>query len=114
MLDPAPMQALLLTAKVATVVTLILLLIGTPLAWWLARTDRFWKAPVAAVIALPLAWQSPFPMPRLWPPRGLSFLQPLQKFDTFPRRPHRGVSLMQSPCDGWPLVRSQLGVQRIL
>ncbi len=54
MLDPAPLQALLLTAKVSTVVTLILLLIGTPLAWWLARTDRFWKAPVAAVVALPL------------------------------------------------------------
>ncbi len=35
-------------------VTLILLLIGTPIAWWLARTRSAWKGPVGAVVALPL------------------------------------------------------------
>lgn len=47
-------QALWLTVRLAGVVTLILLLIGTPLAWWLARTRRWWKGPVGAVVALPL------------------------------------------------------------
>lgn len=35
-------------------VTLILLLLGTPIAWWLARSRAWWKGPVAAVVALPL------------------------------------------------------------
>jgi len=47
-------QALWLTVRLAGVVTVILLLIGTPLAWWLARTRRWWKGPVGAVVALPL------------------------------------------------------------
>jgi molybdate transport system permease protein len=47
-------SALWLTAKLATVVTLLLLLIGTPIAWWLARTQSPWKTPCAAVVALPL------------------------------------------------------------
>ena len=34
--------------------TLILLLLGTPIAWWLARTQTAWKGPIAAVVALPL------------------------------------------------------------
>lgn len=40
--------------KLATVTTVVLLLLGTPLAWWLARTSSRWKAPVGAVVALPL------------------------------------------------------------
>lgn len=50
----ADLQAIWLTVKLATLVTLILLLVGTPIAWWLARTHSLWKGPVSAVIALPL------------------------------------------------------------
>ncbi len=46
--------AIWLTAKLAATVTLLLLLIGTPIAWWLARTRSRWKAPVAALVAMPL------------------------------------------------------------
>ena len=49
--DPAPIW---LTLKLASVTTLLLLLIGTPLAWWLARTTSWLKGPLAAVVALPL------------------------------------------------------------
>jgi molybdate transport system permease protein len=48
------LQALWLTARLAAVVTVILLLAGTPIAWWLARTRAWWKGPVGAVVALPL------------------------------------------------------------
>jgi molybdate transport system permease protein len=50
----ADITAILLTLKLATTVTVILLVIGTPLAWWLARTRSFWRGPVAALVALPL------------------------------------------------------------
>ncbi len=53
-LEPDALQAIWLTVKLSAVVTLILLLAGTPLAWWLARTHSPLKAPVAAVVALPL------------------------------------------------------------
>jgi molybdate transport system permease protein len=46
--------AVWLTLKLATVVTSMLLLIGTPIAWWLARTKSRLKGPVGAVVALPL------------------------------------------------------------
>ena len=51
---PADLQAVALTLKLAFVVTALLLALGTPLAWWLAHTRSRWKAPLAAVIALPL------------------------------------------------------------
>lgn len=54
MLTEADLQALWLTTRLAGVVTLILLLIGTPLAWWLARTRSWWKAPIGALVAMPL------------------------------------------------------------
>ncbi len=47
-------QALKLTAELASLTTLILLLLGTPLAWWLSRTRSKFKGPIAAVVALPL------------------------------------------------------------
>lgn len=50
----ADLTAIWLTLRLATVVTIILLIIGTPLAWWLARTRSWWKGPVSAVVALPL------------------------------------------------------------
>lgn len=53
-LDAADLQALLLTIRLALVVTLILYIVGTPIAWWLARTASAWKGPVAAVVAMPL------------------------------------------------------------
>jgi molybdate transport system permease protein len=43
-----------LTLTLASVVTLLLLVIATPLAWWLARSQAGWKEAVAAVAALPL------------------------------------------------------------
>lgn len=47
-------EAILLTLQLATVTTLILILIGTPLAWWLARTTMPGKAFIEALVALPL------------------------------------------------------------
>jgi molybdate transport system permease protein len=48
------LAAIRLTLELATVVTLLLLVLGTPLAWWLARTRSRLKNAVAAVVALPL------------------------------------------------------------
>jgi molybdate transport system permease protein len=53
-LSPSDWSAIRLTLELATVTTVLLLLIGTPIAWWLARTRSFWKGPVGAVVALPL------------------------------------------------------------
>lgn len=53
-LEPEALEALWLTVKLSAVVTLILLLVGTPIAWWLARTSSPLKAPVGALVALPL------------------------------------------------------------
>jgi molybdate transport system permease protein len=47
-------SAIRLTLELATLSTAILMLIGTPVAWWLARTRSWWKGPIAAVVALPL------------------------------------------------------------
>ena len=54
MLNDADLTALFITLKLATVTTIILLLIGTPLAWWLARTQWRYKFFLEAIIALPL------------------------------------------------------------
>ena len=54
MLTEADLQAIWLTVRLAATVTLILLLIGTPIAWWLARTRSWWKRPLGALVALPL------------------------------------------------------------
>lgn len=54
MLSASDLEAIWLTFKVATTVTVILLLIGTPIAWWLARTRSRLKGPVGAIVALPL------------------------------------------------------------
>lgn len=47
-------QPVWLTLQLAALTTLILLLLGTPIAWWLARTTAWYKHPLAAVVALPL------------------------------------------------------------
>jgi molybdate transport system permease protein len=54
MLTPADIDALLLTFKVASLATLLMLLIGTPLAWWLARTNSAFKGLINAIVSLPL------------------------------------------------------------
>jgi molybdate transport system permease protein len=46
--------AVRLTLTLAAVVTALLLIVGTPIAWWLARTRRWWREPIAAVVSLPL------------------------------------------------------------
>ena len=51
MLDAASLQAIALTLRLAAVTTVVLLLAGTPLAWWLARTRSQLKGPVAALVA---------------------------------------------------------------
>ncbi|MFX4220456.1 MAG: molybdate ABC transporter permease subunit [Thalassobaculum sp.] len=43
-----------LTLILATVTTLVLLVVATPIAWWLARSAARWKEAVAAIVALPL------------------------------------------------------------
>lgn len=54
MIDGSDLSAIWLTLKLASVVTVLLLLVGTPIAWWLARTGSRWKGPLSAVVALPL------------------------------------------------------------
>jgi molybdate transport system permease protein len=53
-LNDSDLQAIWLTVRLAGIVTLILLLLGTPIAWWLARSKAWWKGPVGAVVAMPL------------------------------------------------------------
>ena len=48
------LAAIRLTLQLASLTTLVLLLLATPLAWWLARTQSRWRAPIGAVVALPL------------------------------------------------------------
>lgn len=54
MISSSDLAALLLTFKLAGVTTLILLILGTPLAWWLATTQWRYKFLLEAIIALPL------------------------------------------------------------
>ena len=48
------LEAVFLTVKLAVITTLVLLVVGTPLAWWLARTKGWWKEAVGTIVALPL------------------------------------------------------------
>jgi len=43
-----------LTLELASITTIVLLIIGTPIAWWLARSEARWKEVVAAIVAVPL------------------------------------------------------------
>ncbi|MDG1850947.1 MAG: molybdate ABC transporter permease subunit, partial [Gammaproteobacteria bacterium] len=54
MLSDADLTALYLTLKLALASTIILLALGTPFAWWLARTRWRYKFFIEALIALPL------------------------------------------------------------
>ena len=46
--------AIALTLKLATTTTVLLLLVATPLAWWLAHTRSAWRRPIGAMVSLPL------------------------------------------------------------
>src|SRR5512147_1136169 len=54
LLDSGDLQAVWLTLKLAGITTLLLLLIATPLAWWLAHSRKWYAGIVAALVALPL------------------------------------------------------------
>ena len=52
--SPDDWAAIRLTLELAATTTVLLLLLCTPLAWWLAHTRSRWRGPVGAVVALPL------------------------------------------------------------
>ncbi|MEG0317843.1 MAG: molybdate ABC transporter permease subunit [Comamonas sp.] len=54
MLSTEDWAAIALTLELAAVTTVLLLILCTPLAWWLAHTHSRWKGPIGAVVALPL------------------------------------------------------------
>ncbi len=54
MLTDSDIAAISLTLKLASTVTVILLIVGTPIAWWLAKTHSWLKGPIGALVALPL------------------------------------------------------------
>ncbi|MBE2264253.1 MAG: molybdate ABC transporter permease subunit [Burkholderiaceae bacterium] len=53
-ISPEALQAIWLTIELATLTTILLLLVATPLAWWLSQTSSRWRAPVGALVTLPL------------------------------------------------------------
>jgi molybdate transport system permease protein len=89
------MAAISLTLRLATTVTVLLLLIGTPIAYWLARTQSRWKAPVGALVALPL----------VLPPTVLGFYLLLAMGpDGFVGRITQALGLGTLPFTFWGLV----------
>ena len=53
-ITPEIWTAIGLTLQLATLTTVILLIIGTPIAWWLARSNAWWKEAIGTLVALPL------------------------------------------------------------
>ena len=53
-LSAEDLSAIFLTLQLASITTVLLLFLATPIAWWLAHTKSAWRAPVAALVALPL------------------------------------------------------------
>ncbi len=53
-ISPEAWQAIGLTIQLATLTTIILLVVATPLAWWLSQTSSRWRNPVGALVTLPL------------------------------------------------------------
>ena len=53
-LDDSAWQAIWLTLELASLTTVLLLVIATPLAWWLSQTRSRWRAPIGALVTLPL------------------------------------------------------------
>ncbi len=52
--DRHALSAIWVTLKLASLTTVLLLIIATPMAWWLARSKSWWRSPIAALVALPL------------------------------------------------------------
>ena len=53
-LSAEDLSAIFLTLKLASITTVLLLFLATPVAWWLAHTKSAWRAPIASLVALPL------------------------------------------------------------
>ncbi len=53
-LSPDDFSAVWLTLQLASLTTVLLLVLATPLAWWLTRTTSPWRTPINAIVALPL------------------------------------------------------------
>lgn len=53
-LSDESLQAIRLTLELAALTTLLLLVLATPLAWWLSQTRSPWRAPIGALVTLPL------------------------------------------------------------
>lgn len=53
-MTPADITAIVLTLQLASITTVLLILFGTPLAWWLAHTQSRWMVPINAMVSLPL------------------------------------------------------------
>lgn len=53
-LGPEAVSAIVLTFQLATATTVLLLLLATPLAWWLSQSQSAWRAPIGALVTLPL------------------------------------------------------------
>jgi len=54
MIAPEDWNAIGLTLRLAGISTVVLLMLASPLAWWLARSQSAWRAPMAALTSLPL------------------------------------------------------------
>ena len=52
--DQEALQAILLTLELASLTTVLLLVIASPIAWWLTRSKSWWRGPVGALVTLPL------------------------------------------------------------
>ena len=53
-ITPEAWQAIALTLQLASLTTIILLIIATPIAWWLSQTQSKWRSPIGALVTLPL------------------------------------------------------------
>lgn len=53
-MEAISLEPVWLSLELAVVTTVVLLALSTPLAWWLARSKSVWRAPVGAVVTLPL------------------------------------------------------------
>ncbi|MEY4316969.1 MAG: hypothetical protein RI902_777 [Pseudomonadota bacterium] len=53
-IGPEAISAIVLTFQLALATTVLLLLLATPLAWWLSQSQSKWRAPIGALVTLPL------------------------------------------------------------
>jgi molybdate transport system permease protein len=88
------LAALRLTLELAVVSTALLLLLGTPFAWWLARTRSRWRGAIEAAVALPL----------VLPPTVLGFYLLLAL------GPHGPLGALSGALGGGPLVFTFAGL----